>query len=35
MVDGRGILKILYGDRIILEEKKRTRGYYYLVESPM
>ena len=34
-IDGREILKVLHGDRIILEKKKRTRGYYYLTESPV
>ena len=29
-VAGRRILKVLCGDRIILERKKRTRGHYYL-----
>ena len=32
-VAGRGILKVLHSDRIILEEKKRMRGYYFLMES--
>ena len=27
------ILKVLYSDRIILEEKKKTRGHYYLMGS--
>ena len=35
MVVGGEILKVLYGDRIILEEKKRMRGHYYLTESPV
>ena len=35
MVAGEEILKVLHGDRIILKEKKRMRGYYYLTESPM
>ena len=35
MVTDGEILKVLHGDRIILKEKKRTRGYYYLVESPV
>ena len=34
-VAGGGILKVLCDDRIILEEKKKTRGYYYLVKSPV
>ena len=33
MVADGGILKILYGDRVILEGKKRKRGYYYMVGS--
>ena len=35
MVADGGILKVLHGDRIILEEKKRMRRYYYLTESPV
>ena len=35
MVTDGEILKILHDDRIILEEKKRTRKYYYLIGSPM
>ena len=34
MVAGGGILKIMHGDGIILKDKKRTRGYYYLAGSP-
>ena len=34
IVDG-GILKVLCSDRIVLEEKKKTRGYYYLMGSPI
>ena len=30
MVAGGGILKVLRGDRIVLEGKKGSRGYYYL-----
>ena len=32
-IAGREILKVLRGERIILKEKKRTRGYYYLIEA--
>ena len=35
MIAGGEILKVLRGDRIVLEEKTRSRGYYYLVESPV
>lgn len=35
MIAGDGILKILYSDRMILERKKRMRGHYYLVGSPV
>ena len=34
-VAGGGILKVLRDDRIVLEEKKGKRGYYYLMESPV
>ena len=35
MVADGEILKVLHNERIILEEKKRMRGYYYLVKSPV
>ena len=35
MIAGKEILKVLHGDRIILEQKKRMRGHYCLAESPM
>ena len=35
IVAGEGILKVLHDDRIILEEKKRMRGHYYLMENPV
>ena len=35
MVAGGGILKVLHGDKIILEKKKKMRGHYYLTESPV
>ena len=35
MVAGGRILKVLHGDRVILEEEKRMRGYYYLTRSPV
>ena len=35
MVADGGILKVLHGDRVILEGEKRMRGYYYLVGSPV
>ena len=35
MVTDGEILKVLCSDRIILEGKKRMRGHYYLVESPV
>ena len=31
IVAGGGILKVIHGDRFILEKKKRIRGHYYLV----
>ena len=34
-VAGGGILKVLCGNRIVLEEKKGSRGHYYLTESPV
>ena len=34
-VAGREILRVLCGDRIVLEGKKRSRGYYYLEGSPV
>ena len=30
-----GILRMLCGARIVLEEKKESRRHYYLTESPM
>ena len=33
MVAGGEILKVLRGDMVILEGKKRMRGHYYLAES--
>ena len=35
MVAGGGILKVLHGDKIILEKKKKMRGHYYLMGSPV
>ena len=35
MVAGGEILMALHDDRIILKEKKRMRGHYYLVRSPV
>ena len=35
MVASGGILKVLRGDRVVLEGKKKMRGHYYLVESSM
>ena len=35
MVAGEGILEVLHSDRTILEEKKRTKGYYYMAGSPV
>ena len=29
------MLKVLHGDRVILEGKKRTREHYYLTGSPV
>ena len=34
-VVGGGILKVLHGDRIVLEGKKGKRRNYYLTESPV
>ena len=34
-IAGDGILKVMYGDRMILEGKKKMRGYFYLTESPV
>ena len=34
-VAGGGILRELRDDRIVLEEKKGSRGHYYLVGSPV
>ena len=34
-VAGDEILKVLHGDRVILERKKKMRRYYYLVGSPV
>ena len=34
VADG-GILKIMHDDKIILEEKKRMKGHYYLAKSPV
>ena len=33
MVAGERILKVLHGDKVILEGKKKTRGQYYLTGS--
>ena len=30
-----GILRVLHGDRIVLEGKKGSRGHYYLAGSPV
>ena len=35
MIVGGGILEVLHGDRIVLEEKKKMRGYYHLAGSPV
>ena len=35
MIAGGEILKMLCGDRIVLEKKKGRRGHYYLTESPV
>ena len=35
MVASGRILKVICGDRIMLEGKKRKRGYYYLVGIPV
>ena len=34
-IAGDGILIVMSGNRMILKEKKKTKGYYYLAESPM
>ena len=35
IVAGGGILKVLHGDRVILEENKRMRRHNYLTRSSM
>ena len=35
MVADGGILKVLCGNRIVLDRKKERRGHYYLIESPV
>ena len=35
MIADGGILRVLCGDRIVLEGKKRSRGHYYLAGSPV